>query len=291
MAYVYRYTDLADNIIKYVGIVYGENRTLKQRVYEHFRDDEWCEGKQWKIEYINVKNRTDAEHFESHFIAIFKTYQYYNDAKSNWGESDYLPTEVDWIEYKQDNLYLNTSNIVDLYEVTFDEHEKIFKVNKIKAIDAICKKKKYTNELFCKRCGCNDLELRKSKNNKMLLTCTNCNTWVGMCSRFEREYYQPQYIGDYEYENGKLIEYHRYVLKENHGEVLQENDLNSCKCKNGIYYVYGFNSEVCKSIIVNKINTRMSYTNEQILSVKEMLKRLKNELLQEKQSLDIILNT
>ena len=40
MAYVYRYTDLADNIIKYVGIVYGENRTLKQRIYEHFRDDE-----------------------------------------------------------------------------------------------------------------------------------------------------------------------------------------------------------------------------------------------------------
>ena len=35
----------------------------------------------------------------------------------------------------------------------------------------------------------------------------------------------------------------------------------------------------------------MSYTNEQILSAKEMLKRLKNELLQEKQSLDIILNT
>ena len=125
----------------------------------------------------------------------------------------------------------------------------------------------------------------------MLLTCTNCNTWVGMCSRFEREYYQPQYIGDYEYENGKLIEYHRYVLKENHGEVLQENDLNSCKCKNGIYYIYGLNSEVCKSIIVNKINTQMSYTNEQILSAKEMLKRLKNELLQEKQSLDIMLNT
>ena len=95
----------------------------------------------------------------------------------------------------------------------------------------------------------------------------------------EFDYYKGYYCG--------LCKY----LKENHGEVLQENDLNSCKCKNGIYYIYGLNSEVCKSIIVNKINTQMSYTNEQILSAKEMLKRLKNELLQEKQSLDIMLNT
>lgn len=81
------------------------------------------------------------------------------------------------------------------------------------------------------------------------------------------------------------------LIWNRNGEDKQENDLNSCKCKNGIYYIYGLNSEVCKSIIVNKINTQMSYTNEQILSAKEMLKRLKNELLQEKQSLDIMLNT
>lgn len=35
MACIYRYTDLTDNIIKYVGIVWSGNRTLKQRLYEH----------------------------------------------------------------------------------------------------------------------------------------------------------------------------------------------------------------------------------------------------------------
>ena len=35
MAIVYRYTDLADNTIKYVGIVWSGNRTLKQRDEEH----------------------------------------------------------------------------------------------------------------------------------------------------------------------------------------------------------------------------------------------------------------
>ena len=40
MAYIYRYTDLVDNIIKYVGIVWSDNRSLEDRLYEHeLRDD------------------------------------------------------------------------------------------------------------------------------------------------------------------------------------------------------------------------------------------------------------
>lgn len=35
MYYVYRYTDLSDGIIKYVGIVYGQERKIKHRVIEH----------------------------------------------------------------------------------------------------------------------------------------------------------------------------------------------------------------------------------------------------------------
>ena len=35
MGVVYRYIDLNDNQIKYVGIVWSGNRTLKQRVEEH----------------------------------------------------------------------------------------------------------------------------------------------------------------------------------------------------------------------------------------------------------------
>ena len=32
---VYRYIDENDGVIKYVGIVYGNSRTLEQRVKEH----------------------------------------------------------------------------------------------------------------------------------------------------------------------------------------------------------------------------------------------------------------
>lgn len=60
MGYVYRYTDIADGIVKYVGIVSSENRTLLQRVKEHQTYDDWCNGSQWKIEYLEINNKTDC---------------------------------------------------------------------------------------------------------------------------------------------------------------------------------------------------------------------------------------
>ena len=51
MAVIYRYTDLYDGIIKYVGIVWSDNRTLFDRVKEH-RSDEWYNEGRWKIEYL-----------------------------------------------------------------------------------------------------------------------------------------------------------------------------------------------------------------------------------------------
>ena len=67
MAYVYRYIDLKDNIIKYVGIVYERTRTLDQRIKEHAIKDEWCKNSEWKIEYIetDIDSRTDAEYMEA----------------------------------------------------------------------------------------------------------------------------------------------------------------------------------------------------------------------------------
>lgn len=106
MACIYRYTDLADNIIKYVGIVWSDNRTLKQRLYEHSKNDEWCKNGNFKIEYIKVKSRTDAEFLEAHYISLYHTDKYYNDSKSEWGISSFVPyKESDWKEYN-DNTYI-----------------------------------------------------------------------------------------------------------------------------------------------------------------------------------------
>lgn len=96
MAVVYRYKDLADDKIKYVGIVYGKSRTLEQRIREHSRDDKF-KNHIWLIEYFNVKSRTDAEALEGHLIALYETYEYLNVSKRKWGLSEYLPSEFDWV--------------------------------------------------------------------------------------------------------------------------------------------------------------------------------------------------
>ena len=73
MQCVYRFIDLEDNIIKYVGIVFGEKRTLYQRTYDHITCDEWCKNSSWRVEYIDVSNRTEADSLESHFISVYNT--------------------------------------------------------------------------------------------------------------------------------------------------------------------------------------------------------------------------
>ena len=101
MAYVYRYTDMADGIIKYVGIVWGNNRSLSQRIKEHKKNDLWCKCRDWKIEFLKktITNRTDAEYLEAHYISLFNTGEYYNVKKVGWGISEFLSDEGEWVEY------------------------------------------------------------------------------------------------------------------------------------------------------------------------------------------------
>ena len=121
MAYVYRYIDKADMVIKYVGVVYGENRTLKDRVREHKYNDVWCKDADWLIQYItsNINTRTDAEYFESHYISLYGTDKYYNEKKSGWGVSNYLPDrEKDWIDYDEtinEADIMSPENFIDLW--------------------------------------------------------------------------------------------------------------------------------------------------------------------------------
>ena len=101
MAVVYRYVDLLDGIIKYVGIVWGDYRTMQQRAYEHSREDKF-KGRDWKIEILNVSinSKTEAECYESHYISLYGTGSYLNIAKSDWGLCSFLPDrENEWVEW------------------------------------------------------------------------------------------------------------------------------------------------------------------------------------------------
>lgn len=120
MGYIYRYIDLEDNIIKYIGIVWSENRTLEQRIREHELNDSWCWDKKWKIEYIteNINTRTDAEYLESHYISLYGTSKYYNVKKKGWGISSFVTNkESEWEEYKivkSDNKVKNKNQVSKL---------------------------------------------------------------------------------------------------------------------------------------------------------------------------------
>lgn len=147
MAYVYRYVDIVDNIIKYVGIVYGESRSLEQRINEH-KNDYWYKNSIWKVEYldIEIRTRTDAEFYESHFISYFQTDKYYNISKSGWGVSDLISNdESQWKTFQIDDQF--KEKIPPLYPVmtilmTEKEKRKSVFENIISALSPFYKKKK-----------------------------------------------------------------------------------------------------------------------------------------------------
>ncbi len=126
MGYVYKYTDVEDNIVKYVGIVWSKNRTLLQRVEEHQMYDEWCNGKKWKIEFLEIDNKTDCEGLEGHFISLYDTRKWYNKEKVNWGISsiysmvnwqwkilDYIPKDIKI--KKRQSRRINNRFLINLY--------------------------------------------------------------------------------------------------------------------------------------------------------------------------------
>lgn len=101
MPCVYRYTDKADNIIKYVGIVHSKTHTLESRVLQHSKEDKFLRH-DWKIEYIDYPSasRTDLEHIESHLITLYGTSKYLNVSKPNFGLSMFIQGDlVGWKEY------------------------------------------------------------------------------------------------------------------------------------------------------------------------------------------------
>lgn len=89
---VYRYIDLIDNKIKYVGIVHKGDINGRMTVH---KQDKWVNDGVWKVQYFECENRSEVEAFESHLIALYQTYKYYNKAKKNWGLNKYLPDVED----------------------------------------------------------------------------------------------------------------------------------------------------------------------------------------------------
>ena len=110
MAYVYRYIDENDGIIKYVGIVY--KRMIDVRIKAHASVDDWRDKGNWRVEYFECENRSVAEAFESHLIALYGTDKYYNKAKKGWGINKYLPDVESWWQTYSESRFTSYESMV-----------------------------------------------------------------------------------------------------------------------------------------------------------------------------------
>lgn len=102
MAIVYRYIDLIDYIIKYIGISQDYNG-FKGRVRDHY-GQWWGKLSTYRIEYTEVATINDANCLEGHLIAYYETYKYFNKSKKKWGKCSWISDEdsIVWKEYIPD---------------------------------------------------------------------------------------------------------------------------------------------------------------------------------------------
>ena len=127
---IYRYRDLSDRIIKYIGIIYSNQRTILQRVEEHNRERKF-KGISWEISYIIYENlsRTDAEYLESHYISLFHTDEWLNSTKRGWGLGAFVPIikEEDWIIFNDSSDIKSMLSNMEQYDVK-EASQKIINV-------------------------------------------------------------------------------------------------------------------------------------------------------------------
>lgn len=154
MIAIYKYIDIDDGIVKYIGVV--TKGTISSRHYNHKSQDIWCSDRM-QLQYVELSTKSEAYAYESHFISFYKTYKYYNKDKSDWGLNNYIQPLSDekWniFNYPNDHygiykvllrkgdsnskkliLWLNSLDdgtvfkTVDLYKGTGLDHKQVSKV-------------------------------------------------------------------------------------------------------------------------------------------------------------------
>ena len=95
---VYRYIDIGDGNIKYIGIV--DKGTLPTRHKQHQRDS-WFKNGEFICQYIQLQNKSETEAMESHLIEYYHTGEWFNKSKVGWGLNSFIktPSEYEWQYY------------------------------------------------------------------------------------------------------------------------------------------------------------------------------------------------
>ena len=109
---VYRYVDLEDNHVEYVGIV--NTGSLYDRHYCGHMNEEWYKSGLYKCQFFQLRNRSETEAMESHLIALYGSYLYGNQNKSDWGLNSFIGCihENMWITIDCPDIWLDDDDII-----------------------------------------------------------------------------------------------------------------------------------------------------------------------------------
>lgn len=107
MQKLYVYKDKSNGIIKYVG----RTKNLKQRIAQHSNEEKF-KGFDWEISYIECSSISQADALESHFISLYHTDLWLNEAKSGWGIiPEFENIALNWKKYKNKMPKIKYSNL------------------------------------------------------------------------------------------------------------------------------------------------------------------------------------
>ncbi len=309
MAWVYRYIDNTDGIIKYVGIVWSKNRTLKQRVQEHQLHDDWCVNGDFTVEYIteNIDTRTDAEYFESHYVSLYGTGKYYNTSKSDWGVSSFLPNrENDW---KRFDPMIPEKNTDSIYQVSWTTKDS-FAVKEFPVLKHICKEKTRGWHMTC-NCGSTNI-IKKGNGLYGQMYCMDCGDWVRTGAKDLNSLYTPEYNGEYKMVDGKIVEYKNYTVcygRKNQWKTFRKEQWEDVWDSWGIgmfpgrmkglttIHTYALNYddiESAKARLINYVKDKkmedINSLKAEMKELKERLKHLPNEVKEAENEYEVFLN-
>lgn len=132
---VYRYIDLEDNKIKYVGIV--KKSCLEKRISDHSYNDDWCKNGIWRVEYFECETQSEVEAFEAHLIELYGTWKYYNKVKAHWGINRFLPDVEKWWKVFSESPFddIETMNFSLLIRKALREGERNIAKELLKFVD------------------------------------------------------------------------------------------------------------------------------------------------------------
>lgn len=253
MAYVYKYTDLLDNVVKYVGIVWGKTRTLQDRIKEHSLNDDWCKKRAWKIEYIEtpINTRTDAEYMEAHYISLYHTDEWFNIKKAGWGVSSFIKNEDNWKKYNQDK-YKETLQQIKIKQLNKDIKDK---ESYIYSLDE--KINKLEEKLKETRINSNKIEnINRVKKEDIIY---NKISYIEPKSEKEHRFTVDEIIAIYEYSNDNDLFFSSCIFNEN----------NICTNTSKIYLEDNeikFTSDYLKNILI--ANSKSENTSDNIFDNK-----------------------